>query len=178
MKKDKKKTVASCFLSLFLVVFFVVPEIAASDSMVENEVFCHYCRMLKSKFGHTWIIIEYEDGSKSETCSIHCASVDLALNIDKMPISIMVGDYNTRRPIDSEKAFWVIGGTKPGVMTTRAKWAFEKKSVADHFIKEFGGEIVSFDEAIKAAFEDMYQDIKMIRKKRRLMRKNSDKENK
>lgn len=39
----------------------------------------------------------------------------------------MVGDYNTKRLIDAEKAVWVIGGGKQGVMTKRAKWAFEKR---------------------------------------------------
>ncbi len=29
----------------------------------------------------------------------------------------------------------------------------------------------SFDEAIKAAYEDMYQDTKMIREKRKMMKK-------
>lgn len=41
--------------------------------------------------------------------------------------------------IDAEKAFWVIGGSKPGVMTKRAKWAFEKKEAADKFMLDNGG---------------------------------------
>jgi nitrous oxide reductase accessory protein NosL len=61
-----------------------------------------------------------------------------------------------------------------GVMTARAKWAFETKEGADNFIKKHGGRPASFNEVIKAAFEDMYQDTMMIRKKRKLinMRKN------
>ena len=119
------------------------------------------------------IKIKYGDGTKAETCSVHCASIDLALNIDKTPTAFTVGGYNTKKPIDAEKAFWVIGGTKLGVMTTRAKWAFETKQEADDFIEEFGGKNATFDETIKAAFEDMYEDIKMIRKKRGLMSMNN-----
>jgi nitrous oxide reductase accessory protein NosL len=37
-----------------------------------------------------------------------------------------VSDYNTNRLIDAKKAYWVVGGNKSGIMTKRAKWAFEK----------------------------------------------------
>ena len=116
------------------------------------------------------MIIQYEDGTTSELCSIHAAAVDLALNIDKFPVVITVGDYNSKTPIDAEKAFWVIGGDKMGVMTARAKWAFQTKDAADGFIKEHGGKLVTFDDAIKAAYEDMYTDTNMIRKRRQMKR--------
>ncbi len=67
------------------------------------------------------MVIQYEDGTQNECCSIHCSSIDVALNIDRQIIAISVGDYNTRKPIDAEKAFWVIGGTKLGVITTWSK---------------------------------------------------------
>jgi len=169
MKQDKILIILAYFLLLFATAFLMTSGVTYSSSLEENDVLCHYCKMVKSKFGHTWVVIEYGDGTKTETCSVHCASIDLALNIDKTPTVIMVGDYNTKKPIDAEKAFWVIGGTKLGVMTTRAKWAFETKQGADYFIEEFSGKNATFDEAIKASFEDMYEDIKMIRKKRKLM---------
>jgi nitrous oxide reductase accessory protein NosL len=55
-----------------------------------------------------------------------------------------------------------------GVMTKRAKWAFEKKDDAEKFIKEDGGAIAPFDEAMKGAYEDMYADTKMIRERRKM----------
>ena len=82
-----------------------------------------------------------------------------------------MGDYTTRNLIDAEKAFWVIGGSKPGVMSKWAKWAFENKADAEKFIAENGGTLSTFDEAIKAAYEDMYSDTKMIREKRKMMKK-------
>ncbi|NTU43318.1 MAG: hypothetical protein HGA78_09785, partial [Nitrospirales bacterium] len=114
--------------------------------------------------------LQYDDGSTVGTCSLHCAAVDLALTIDKTPSAIMVADYTTRKLIDSEKAFWVVGGDKPGVMTKRAKWAFEKKVDAEAFVKGNGGTLTTFDEAMKSGYEDMYQDTKMIRDKRRMMK--------
>ena len=84
---------------------------------------------------------------------------------------LLVGDYATKQLIDAEKAFGVIGGEKPGVMTKRAKWAFAPKEGADTFIKQSGGAPGTFDTAMKATYEDMYQDTKMIRDRRAAKRK-------
>lgn len=56
-----------------------------------------------------------------------------------------------------------------GVMTKRAKWAFEKKGDAEKFLKENGGKLASFDDVIKATYDDIYEDTKMIREKRKTM---------
>jgi nitrous oxide reductase accessory protein NosL len=64
----------------------------------------------------------------------------------------------------------VIGGDKMGVMTARAKWAFANKADAEAFIKANKGTLGSFDDAIKAAYEDMYKDTKMIRERRKMMK--------
>lgn len=138
---------------------------------VAKQASCKYCGMDRKTFAHSRMLVTYEDGSSMGTCSLHCTAVELALNIDKTPKSIEVGDVKTKKLIDAEKAFWVIGGSKPGVMTKRAKWACESKADADAFIKENGGKPASFDEAIKAAYEDMYADTKMIRDKRKMMKK-------
>mgnify|MGYP003573361344 FL=1 len=57
-----------------------------------------------------------------------------------------------------------------GVMTKRAKWAFADETAAQSFIAQNGGSSADFEAAIKATFEDMYQDTKMIRQKRKMMR--------
>jgi nitrous oxide reductase accessory protein NosL len=118
--------------------------------------------------------IQYGDGSVTSVCSVHCAAIEMALHTGKMIQNITVGDYNTKKQINADNAYWVIGGEIMGIMTARAKWAFETKEGADNFIKKHGGRPASFNEVIKAAFEDMYQDTMMIRKKRKLinMRKN------
>lgn len=64
----------------------------------------------------------------------------------------------------------MVGGNKPGVMSRRGKWAFENKSDAEAFIKTNQGKIASFEEAMKMAYEDMYEDTKMIREKRKQKR--------
>ncbi len=131
---------------------------------------CKYCGMDRGMFDFTRMLIEYDDGTTVAVCSIHCAAVDLANNIDKMPKSIMVGDFNSKDLIDAEKASWVIGGEKPGVMSKRGKWAFAKKEDAEAFSKKNGGSAADFETAMKAAYEDMYGDTRMIRDKRKMNR--------
>jgi nitrous oxide reductase accessory protein NosL len=140
---------------------------------IKQSPSCKYCGMDREKFGHSRMHIEYDDGTAVGTCSIHCAAVELAVTLDKTPKVIMVGDFGTKKLVDAEKAAWVMGGGKPGVMTKRAKWAFEKKEDAEKFIKENGGTLSSFDEVVKLAYEDMYQDTKMIREKRKMMKKDA-----
>jgi len=143
----------------------------AQQDDIKKHPFCKYCGMDREKVSHSRMYLEYDDGSTEGVSSLHCAAIDLTINTDKTPKAIMVGDYNTRNLIDAEKAFWVVGGTKSGVMTKRAKWAFDKKENAEKFISENGGMLSTFDAAINAAYEDMYQDIKMLREKKKMMKK-------
>ena len=155
----------------FLVILSVVALMLLSAMVaIAAEGACHYCGMKKAMFGHSWMEVEREDGTTVGMCSAHCAAVDMALNIDKPAKSITVGDFNTKKQIDAENAFWVIGGSKMGVMTSRAKWAFESKKGADDFMKENGGRPAIFEEVMKATFEDMYDDTLMIQKKRKMKR--------
>ena len=131
---------------------------------------CKYCGMSRETFAHSRMLVEY-DGSTVGTCSLHCAALDLALNLDRAPTMISVADYDTKELINAETAAWVIGGKKPGVMTKNAKWAFAKKEDAEKFRLENGGRIAGFDEALEAAYKDLASDTKMIREKRKMMKK-------
>lgn len=148
--------------------FFSFTGIVLAQEDVKKEPSCKYCGMDRTKFAHSRMLVTYDDGTAVGTCSIHCLAVDLAINIDKTPSSIEVGDYTSQFLIDAEKAFWVIGGDKPGVMTKEAKWAFEKKEYAEKFIRAHGGTLATFDEAMKAAYVSMYADTKMIRERRQM----------
>jgi copper chaperone NosL len=151
-----------------LATFLWIPLAALAHNDVQNQPTCKYCGMDRNVYAHSRMLVTYEDGSTMGTCSLHCLAVELAIHIDKTPKSIEVGDYNTKKLIDAEKATWVIGGSKPGVMTKRAKWAFEKKADADAFMKENGGNLANFDQVMKASYEDIYSDTKMIREKRKM----------
>lgn len=156
-----------------LVVLLVVAATAALAQVAEDiqkHANCPYCGMDRQKFAHSRMLVEYDDGSAFGACSLHCAAVDLALKLDKNPKAILVADYNTKKLLDVEKAAWVMGGNKPGVMTKRAKWAFADPKDAQAYIKENQGQMASFDDVMKATYEDMYADTKMIREKRAKMK--------
>lgn len=125
----------------------------AQDNDVKEMPACNVCGMSRETFASSRMLIEYRDGSKVGVCSIQCAAADMVLNLGKFPNSVWVADYDTRNLIDARTAVWVIGGKKPGVMTNNAKWAFRDKTDADNFVAANGGQITSFDEAIRLAYK-------------------------
>ncbi len=133
------------------------PAVYAKKNDLQAHPECKYCGMDRRKFDFSRMLLAQKDRSVSGTCSIHCTAIDLALNYEKPPVFIGVGDYVTRKLINAQDAYWVIGGDRPGVMSIRGKWAFEKRKDAADFVKEHGGTIRAFDDALQAAFEDMWE---------------------
>ncbi len=166
MKKERKFGVL--LVAILFVTALLALAVAADD--IQTYPNCKYCGMDRQKFSHSRMLIEYDDGSVLAVCSVHCAAVDLAVAMDKIPQRIQVADFNSRKLIEAENAFWVLGGNKMGVMTKRAKWAFETKKDAETFIQQQSGTIATFEEVMKASYEDMYADTKMIREKRKMMK--------
>jgi nitrous oxide reductase accessory protein NosL len=167
-----KKQIIWCVL---MMIFLALASLVLADSLedVKANPSCKYCGMDRHQFAHSRMVIEYDDGTKVGVCSLHCAAIDLSLNIDKTPQAIWVADYNTKKLIEAEKASWVIDPAKPGVMTRTAKWAFATKEDAARFTKENSGNLAVFEDCLKAAYEGMYADIKMIREKRQAMKMKS-----
>jgi hypothetical protein len=123
----------------------------AEETKVEAPDACVHCGMNRTKFGHSRMIVSYEDGSSAGTCSLNCVVTDLLKVKGKTVKSFQGADYNSRKLIDAKTAAWVIGGSKRGVMTPVAKWAFADKKDAAAFIKANGGNAATFDDALKAA---------------------------
>lgn len=144
------------------------PALAQED--VRQAPSCPRCGMDRAKFAQTRMVIQYEDGSSTGLCSLHCAAVELAVQLDKPVKAIQVGDAATRTLLDAEQATWVVGGSRPGVMSRRGKWAFETRAAAEAFAKENGGELATFEQALEAAYQDLYGDLRMIREKRKARR--------
>lgn len=157
------KKIMLLFSGLLLVTSLVI----GSQSDIVNHSSCSYCGMDRGKFSFSRMLIVYDDGSEIGTCSIRCAAVDMVNHLNKAPLRVMVGDYYTDELIDAETAIWVLGGDRPGVMSRRAKWAFADQSGAATFMAENQGKPVTFEEALQAAYTDLYEDTQMIRERRK-----------
>lgn len=141
---------------------------------------CRYCGMMRPKFSQTRMLIVYNNDSVDATCSLHCAAISLALNIDLGPKAMYVGDAGAAEEIKplipAEKAHYVIDPGKPGVMTRVSKLAYADKAKADaaaaaEASAKAGAKIVDFDAALKEAYLSMAEDTLMVRKRRAEMRK-------
>ena len=190
MKKERSRVLMACAIGALVLFSGALPFPAGADHRgghnavpegvalikaapaddIRQVPACPFCGMDREKFAHSRVFVEYDDGSVLGTCSIHCAAADQAVKLDKTPARVWIGDYKSKELIDAEKAVWVLGGNKMGVMTKRAKWAFGSRESAEEFIKAEGGKPAGYEDAMKAAFEDMYEDTKMIRERRKAKR--------
>ena len=147
------KAASSWLLGLFVLSAFFTPASAFEDVSVYPS--CAICGMDREAFGHSRMLIVFRDGTSFGTCSLRCAALILMAEEERKPRSVKVADYNTRELIDAEEAAWVIGGTKPGVMTGRAKWAFRNGKDAEAFVGEFGGARSTYREAFAEAAKEL-----------------------
>ncbi len=158
-------------MSLMIVFVLFLPVWAQTFPDQQDHNVCQFCGMDRVKFGHSRMLVRYQDGGEVGTCSLHCMALEYGGSISRIPVALMVADYASGELIDAQKASWVLGGDRPGVMTARAKWAFSSPQDAEQFIAQHGGELIDFDAALKASYEDMYADVQRIRKMRAMKMK-------
>jgi nitrous oxide reductase accessory protein NosL len=135
---------------LMLGMFLTGSAFAAAQS-VEKPANCDVCGMDRISLAASRVVITYSNKSVVGTCSIHCAHKDVASKKTLKVESIQVADHDTRELIDAKKAFWVIGGREPGIMSNTAKSAFAERERAEAFIKLKGGLLAGFEAVWKAA---------------------------
>lgn len=142
-------------LFVLALVFFglCASPVQAQDDIADHRQ-CAECGMDRKAYGYSRMLVVYSEGKEVGVCSLHCAVTAMDRQKDQPAQALRVADRNTHELIPAESAIWVLGGTKRGVMTRRAKWAFSEKSAAESFRKEYGGEIVSWTEALAAARTD------------------------
>lgn len=126
---------------------------AFAEPDIDQHRDCKHCGMDRKAFGYSRMLVEYKNGKKVGTCSLHCVVTELN-KPDSEVSTFKVADRNTRTLIDAEKAIWVIGGSKRGVMTMRGKWAFSSKEAAQKFVTAYGGKIATWHETLASARED------------------------
>lgn len=135
---------------------------AADSPPVEAPHACQQCRMDRTRFAHSRMLLTYADQTVVGLCSLHCAVVELAQQRGKEVRSLLVADYQTKMLTDVRTATWVIGGDKKGVMTFVPKWAFVRPEDAQVFVQEYGGEVTTFAAALKAAHAEEESDEELV----------------
>ncbi len=141
-------------LSIAVMLLSIFSTTALAETDIDQHRDCKQCGMDRKAFGYSRMLVEFRDGRQVGTCSLHCVITELNSNKSGQVISFKVADRDSRELIDAEKASWVIGGKKRGVMTTRAKWAFRSKAAAQSFVTANGGIISSWEQVLAAAKED------------------------
>jgi len=126
---------------------------AKADSIkpVMQSSLCSVCGMKLKMFPNT----SYKavvNGKEKYYCSLHCLTQSISKG--ENPKKIEVIDVQSLKYIDAEKAFYVVGSTRRGTMSNVSKYAFLSKKDAESFVKNYGGKIVDFQEAMNVAQKD------------------------
>ncbi len=146
------------------------PDPHPQQNDIANYPKCPYCGMDRQQFHHSRHLVHYQDDLADATCSLHCAALSLALNLDRGPKAIYAADFGAAtdpKPlVNVDEATYLIGSKLPGVMTKQSKVAFAAKAAAEAAKTEHGGELGDFAAALQAAYQSLASDTLMIRKKR------------
>lgn len=159
--------------------FQFVPKKAPDPNAAENDIDkqpkCPYCGMDRRQYHHSRMLVHYNDDLADGTCSLHCAAVSLALNIDREPKGVYVADNASgaeiKPLIEAGKATFLIGSQIKGVMTKHSKVAYSDADAAKASQAANAGELANFDQALLAVYTGMSEDVSMIRKNREERRK-------
>ncbi len=107
---------------------------------------CIICGMDTSKYPHTRYTVKTTDGEEYVTCGAQCG-LALHLRLKEKFQSATACDLLSNRPLDARKAFYVYKST---VITDMAPGfiVFAVRKNAENFAKGFGGQVVTYDEAL------------------------------
>lgn len=148
---------------------FLKTDTAPLENEFEKYPRCPYCGMMRKMYSFSRHLIVYANDTVDGTCSIHCAAISLALNMDQGPVTIYAGDAGAEgemKPLaDTAAMTYVIDPDKPGTMTATSKFAYADAEKARAAAGP-NAQIAGFDEALTLAYADMARDTISIRKRR------------
>lgn len=140
------------------------------ESELEKYTTCPYCGMNRTQWHHSRHLVQFDDGLVDGTCSIHCLAISLSLNIDRGPKAIYAADFGSSaelKPlVNVDQATYLIGAELKGTMTGKSKMAFASTESAAAMQQLKGGQLGSFDDALREAYLGMAHDTSMVRKRR------------
>jgi DeoR family transcriptional regulator, copper-sensing transcriptional repressor len=107
---------------------------------------CIVCGMDVSKYPHTRYVVTTMGGEEFVTCGAQCG-LTLHLRFKDKFKSATATDLLSNRPVDARKAFYVY---KSSVITDMAPGfiVFAVRKNAENFARGFGGQVVTYDEAL------------------------------
>jgi len=136
------------------------------------KMFCVKCGMTLPMFYKTNHAAKV-DGKMEQFCSIHCLVEEIASG--KKVTDIQVVDNSTLKFIPVDKAWYVVGSSKPATMSKVSKYAFGTKEAAEAFAKKFGGKVMQFKEVLAQAKASFEKEKKMISMRQAKMAKMGEK---
>ncbi len=143
--------------------FFVCILLALSNlaflgiSLAEEQRWCPLCSMDLKMFWRSTHWLTSSNGTRTGYCSIHCASQVY----EKTPIEIdkwEAVDHDTQKLLNARTAHFLIGSSLTGTMTAVSKIAFADVKIARRYQHQYGGQIGSFDDALKRSLDDLASD--------------------
>jgi len=135
------------------------------------KMFCPKCGMTLPMFYRTNHAAKV-DGKMEQFCSIHCLVEEM--NSGKKVEDVQVVDNTTLKFIPVEKAFYVVGSSKPGTMSKVSKYAFGTKEAAEKFAQEFGGKVMKYEDVLKMVKANFEKEAEMIAKRQAKMAKKGE----
>lgn len=142
-------------MTVMALMILFVSAAAVAGGNIEAPASCQLCRMDRTMFAHTRMLVIYADGVKVGVCSIHCAVEEMMSKKRKQVNKLLVADFKTKELKEADAVTWIVGGKKKGVMTALPKWAFARKEDAREFQNENGGKIMPLSQVIKLASEEV-----------------------
>ena len=130
------------------------------------KMFCPKCGMTLPMFyrpNHAATV----DGKVEQFCSMHCLVEEM--NSGKKVSDIKVVDNSTLKFIPVQKAWYVVGSSKPATMSKVSKYAFGSKEAAEKFASENGGKVMNFADTLALAKKAYEKEAAMIAKKQTMM---------
>ncbi|MEW6738843.1 MAG: nitrous oxide reductase accessory protein NosL [Nitrospirota bacterium] len=152
----------------FVLVFFCIPAVSVlsaekldiehpfkSPKKYTEKEKCDNCGMNLNKFARTRYEFQTSKGT-FHTCSIQCVAV-MGMKLKEEPKNVKAAEYlHPEHMLDAEKAFFVVGSTAPGTMTTKSKIAFPSKKEAERFAAKYGGTVTNYEGALSEAKKGVY----------------------
>lgn len=108
---------------------------------------CIVCGMDVSKYPHTRYVVGTTDNKTFSTCGVQCG-LTLHLRFGNRWKKAAATDLLSNRSFDATKGFYVYKST---VITDMAPGfiSFKRKEDAERLAKGFGGQVVTYDEALE-----------------------------